>query len=62
MGKSFGGIFDIESKKERLEEVNLELENPDIWNNPDLATKNQQGKISARWYRGRDRWLIRQTR
>ena len=44
MGKSFGGIFDVESKKERLEEVNLELENPDIWNNPDLATKISKEK------------------
>lgn len=44
VGKSFGGIFDVESKKERLEEVNLELENPDIWNNPDLATKISKEK------------------
>lgn len=44
MAKSFGGIFDVESKKERLEEVNLELENPDIWNDPELATKISKEK------------------
>ncbi len=38
MVKSYGGIFDFEGKKERLEEVNLELENPEIWNDPDKAT------------------------
>ncbi len=32
-----GGIFDFETKSERLEEVNLELENPDIWNDPTRA-------------------------
>lgn len=35
----FGGIFDYETKAERLEEVTRELERPDIWNNPDEATK-----------------------
>lgn len=44
MGKSFGGIFDIAGKEERLEEVNLELENPDIWNDPDTATKISKEK------------------
>lgn len=38
MVKTCGGIFDFEGKKERLEEVNLELENPELWNNPDKAT------------------------
>jgi peptide chain release factor 2 len=32
-----GGIFDYPAKKERLEEVNLELENPEIWNDPERA-------------------------
>ncbi len=32
-----GGIFDYESKKERLDEVNAELENPNIWNDPEKA-------------------------
>ena len=29
-----GGIFDYAGKKDRLEEVNRELENPDVWNKP----------------------------
>jgi peptide chain release factor 2 len=32
-----GGIFDYENKKERLEEVNLMMEDPDIWNDQDKA-------------------------
>ena len=32
-----GGIFDFDSKSERLEEVTRELENPDIWDNPQRA-------------------------
>ena len=28
----FGGIFDYDAKVERLEEVNRELEHPDVWN------------------------------
>lgn len=33
----FGGIFDYAEKDRRLAEVNRELENPDIWNNPEQA-------------------------
>lgn len=44
VAKSFGGIFDVEAKKERLEEVNLELENPELWNNPELATQISKEK------------------
>ena len=33
----FGGIFDYETKKERLVEVELELAEPDVWNEPDRA-------------------------
>ncbi len=33
----FGGIFDYDAKKERLEEVSRELESPDIWDKPDYA-------------------------
>ncbi len=33
----FGGIFDFDSKSERLEEVVRELEAPAIWNNPAQA-------------------------
>ena len=32
-----GGFFDYEHKKERLEEVDLQLENPDLWNDPEQA-------------------------
>ncbi len=32
-----GGIFDFDLKVERLEEVSRELENPDIWNDPERA-------------------------
>jgi len=37
VNKRLGGIFDYAAKKERLEEVSLELENPDIWNKPEHA-------------------------
>ena len=32
-----GGIFDFAAKLELLEEVNAELEQPDVWNTPDKA-------------------------
>lgn len=41
-----GGIFDYEVKKERLEEVSRELEDPDVWNDPDKA--QALGKERAR--------------
>ncbi|WPM84388.1 peptide chain release factor 2 [Apirhabdus apintestini] len=31
------GIFDYDARKERLEEVNAELEQPDVWNEPERA-------------------------
>lgn len=34
---SFGGTFDYETKSERLVEVNRELEQPNIWADPDRA-------------------------
>lgn len=33
----FGGIFDYANRKERLAEVELELAEPDVWNDPDRA-------------------------
>ena len=36
---NLGGIFDYENNKDRLEEVSLQLENPDIWNDVELAQK-----------------------
>nr|WP_232475510.1 peptide chain release factor 2 [Permianibacter aggregans] len=35
--ESMRGIFDYDRKVERLQEVNSELEQPDIWNNPERA-------------------------
>lgn len=35
--KSFGGIFDYAAKKEQLEEVSGELEDPNVWNDPAKA-------------------------
>ena len=32
-----GGIFDYDTKPERLEEVSRELENPNVWDNPQRA-------------------------
>ncbi len=34
-----GGIFDFDVKKEQLQEVERELEQPDVWNDPDRAQK-----------------------
>jgi len=35
----FGGTFDYDNKRELLEEVTGELENPDVWNDPARAQK-----------------------
>lgn len=35
--KPFGGIFDLDGKRERLEEVARELESPHIWEQPERA-------------------------
>lgn len=43
---TFGGIFDYEAKSERLQVVNLELENPDIWNDPEHAQELGKEKKS----------------
>ena len=32
-----GGIFDYDGKQERLEEVTRELEDPNVWNDPEHA-------------------------
>lgn len=44
VGRTCGGIFDFDGKQERLEEVNLELENPELWNDPERATKINKEK------------------
>src|SRR5699024_5320186 len=33
----YGGIFDYDANFERLQVVNAELENPEVWNDPDHA-------------------------
>ncbi|MFV9473711.1 peptide chain release factor 2 [Advenella sp. RU8] len=40
------GYLDYEAKSERLQVVNLELENPDIWNNPEHAQELGKEKKS----------------
>jgi peptide chain release factor 2 len=42
----FGGTFDLDVKTERLEEVSRELENPDIWNNPEQAQALGKEKVT----------------
>lgn len=41
-----GGIFDYETKSERLIEVNRELEQPDVWNEPERAQALGQERAS----------------
>jgi peptide chain release factor 2 len=41
----FGGIFDYEVKVERLEEVNRELESPEVWNDPARAQALGKEKV-----------------
>lgn len=43
-GNQLRGIFDVDTKIERLEELNLELENPELWNDPVQATKISKEK------------------
>ena len=42
-----GGIFDYDTKVEQLEEVSRELEDPEVWNNPDRA--QELGKLRAQY-------------
>ncbi|VAW70541.1 Peptide chain release factor 2 @ programmed frameshift-containing [hydrothermal vent metagenome] len=39
-----GGIFDFDSKKQELEEVNRELEQPNVWNDPQRAQQLGQDR------------------
>lgn len=41
---SYGGIFDVDRKARRLEEVNREIENPDLWNDPKHAQEVSKEK------------------
>jgi peptide chain release factor 2 len=42
--KSFGGIFDLDKKKKRLEELAMAAENPELWSNPDKMQKHNKEK------------------
>jgi|TARA_R110000744_G_scaffold72900_1_gene146221 peptide chain release factor 2 len=42
----FGGTFDYDQKSERLEEVNRELESPDVWNEPERAQALGKEKVT----------------
>jgi peptide chain release factor 2 len=44
-----GGFFEYDTKKERLEEVNRELEDPAVWQKPDKAQElgRERAKLSA---------------
>jgi len=42
----FGGIFDYANRKDRLAEVELELSEPDVWNEPDRAQELGRGGSS----------------
>ncbi len=42
--KVSGGIFDIDRKGRRLEELNREIENPDLWNDPKHAEQVSREK------------------
>ncbi len=46
MSRPSGGIFDYDGKRERLEEVQRELEQPNVWDNPQRA--QELGRERAR--------------
>ena len=46
MPSLLGGIFEYDAKRERLQEVNRELENPKVWDKPDRA--QELGRERAR--------------
>ncbi len=43
---NFGGIFDVEKKKKRLQELDLSSQNPDVWNNHKEMQNINQEKAS----------------
>lgn len=44
MGRCLGGIFDFDTKAERLEEILRQMEDPSIWEDPEFAQKLGQEK------------------
>ena len=49
MSAPYGGFFDYDNKKERLEEVGRELEDPAVWSKPDRAQElgRERAKLST---------------
>src|SRR5690554_3538457 len=43
---SLGGIFDFDTRKERLVEVERELEDPKVWDNPERAQELGRERVS----------------
>ncbi len=43
----FGGVFDVNQQAERLAELSAELENPELWKNPESAKKITQEKAQV---------------
>ncbi len=43
---NFGGHFDYDHKKEKLEEIQRELEQPGIWDNPEKAQELNKTRVS----------------
>ncbi len=46
--RAFGGIFDLETKQERLDEVERELEQPDIWSDQERAQALGKERVQLR--------------
>ena len=51
---NFGGIFDVPMKEKRLQELNMQAENPDIWNRP--AEMQKLNKEKAVVQKAVDSW------
>ncbi|MFN9066311.1 MAG: PCRF domain-containing protein, partial [Bdellovibrionales bacterium] len=41
----FGGIFDLPGKTKRLDELNLQSENPAVWNKPEEMQKLNKERV-----------------
>jgi len=40
----YGGIFDVDAKQKRIKEIAIQIENPEIWNQPQVLNKYNQEK------------------
>ena len=45
MNSNCGGHFDFDVKKEQLEEIQRELESPEVWNNPEKAKELNKTRV-----------------